>query len=361
MGVTLEEIARASGFSVSTVSRALTNPNYPVNEVTRKRITEVARAMGYKPNMAARSLRTDQTNTIGIIADDILSPFVPPIIRGIQDYLREHDFLSLIVNSDWDPDIEQDAINALISRPVDGIVFAESSHLAINDNLRQSGKPYVFAHRLFGSTIANSVVPDDHYGAALAVKHLVGLGHQRIAMIKGREGWHSASRRFAGYQAELAAQNIDFDPALVQQGDWEYEGGYSAARVLFAVASPPTAIFAANDLMALGAICAAQDAGLRVPQDIAIVGYDNREFTRIVRPKITTVSMPVYEMGHTAAKLLLNQIRNGQEDFEEIQIKGRLFIRESCGADVSQQTVEGLDPATTSRRILLDRDPDPDR
>lgn len=358
MPVTLEAIAKAAGFSVSTVSRALTNPDYPVNPVTRQRIQEVARAMGYKPNMAARSLRTDQTNTIGIIADDILSPFVPPIIRGIQDYLKQHDYLSLIVNSDWDPDIEQDAINALISRPVDGIIFVESSHLARNESLQQSGKPYIFAHRLFGSAIQNSVVPDDHYGATLAVRHLVRLGHRRIAIINGREGWHSAERRYEGYQAELVAQGIEFDPALVQWGDWEYEGGYNAARALLDISPRPTAIFAANDLMALGAICAIQDAGLHVPQDIAVVGYDNREFTRIVRPKITTVSMPVYEMGRTAAELLLKQIAEGRQALDEIKIKGQLFIRETCGADPSQQTPEGVDMATVTRRVLLRKDPD---
>lgn len=358
MPVTLEEIARAAGFSVSTVSRALTNLDYPVSPTTRQHITEVARAMGYKPNLAARSLRTDQTNTIGIIADDILSPFVPPIIRGVQDYLKQYDYLSLIVNSDWDPDIEQDAINALISRPVDGIIFVESSHLAVNESLQQSGKPYFFAHRLFGSTIQNSVVPDDLYGAALAVRHLAGLGHRRIAMIRGREGWHSAERRYAGYQAELAAQNIELDPALVQPGDWEYEGGYSAAKRLLALKSPPTAIFASNDLMALGAIGAIQDAGLSVPQDIAVVGYDNREFSRIVRPRITTVSMPVYEMGRTAAELLLKQIAGSREALDEIKIRGQLYIRETCGADASQRTLEGLDMATVTRRVLLRKDPD---
>jgi len=358
MPVTLEEIARAAGFSVSTVSRALTNLDYPVNPSTRQHIIEVARAMGYKPNLAARSLRTDQTNTIGIIADDILSPFVPPIIRGVQDYLKQHDFLSLIVNSDWDPDIEQDAIDALISRPVDGIIFAESSHLAVNESLQQSGKPYFFAHRLFASTIQNSVVPDDHYGAALAVRHLAGLGHRRIAIIKGPEGWHSAERRYAGYQSELSAQNIAFDPALVQPGDWEYEGGYSAMKRLLALKSPPTAIFASNDLMALGAIGAIQDAGLSVPQDIAVVGYDNREFSRVVRPRITTVSMPVYEMGRTAAELLLKQIAQGREALDEIKIKGQLFIRETCGADASLRTPDGLDMATTTRRVLLRKDPD---
>ncbi|NLF76331.1 MAG: LacI family transcriptional regulator [Chloroflexi bacterium] len=358
MGVTLEEIAREAGFSVSTVSRALTNPDYPVNAATRQHIAEVARAMGYKPNLAARSLRTDQTNTIGIIADDILSPFVPPIIRGVQDYIKQRDYLGLIVNSDWDPSTEQDAINALINRPVDGLIFVESSHLAVNENLQQSGKPFIFAHRLFGSTIENSIVPDDEYGAALAIRHLARLGHRRIAMIKGRQGWHSAERRFHGYQAELAAQSIPFNAELVQQGGWEYEGGYHATRQLLMTDPRPTAIFASNDVMALGAICAIQDAGLSVPEDVAVVGYDNRDFSRIVRPRITTVSMPVYEMGYTAAELLLKQIAGGRQAFDEIKIKGRLFIRESCGADPARRTEDGLDMATTTRRILLHKDPD---
>jgi DNA-binding LacI/PurR family transcriptional regulator len=358
MPVTLEEIAKAAGFSVATVSRALTNHEYPVKPATRQRITEVAHAMGYKPNIAARSLRTDQTNTIGIIVDDILSPFVPPIVRGVQDYLKQFTYLSLIMNSDWDPDIEQDAINTLVSRPVDGIVFVESSHLTANEVLQQSEKPYIFAHRLFGSTIRNSVVPDDYYGAALAVQHLAALGHRRIAYINGPEGWHTAQRRLAGYKDELAAQNLDFDPALVQPGDWEYEGGYAAAKNLLALDELPTAVFAANDLMALGVICALQDAGLHVPNDLAVVGYDNREFARIVRPQITTVSMPVYEMGRTAAELLLKQIEEGRQDMDEVKIKGRLFIRETCGADVSQRTKEDLDVTTAVRRVLLHMDPE---
>jgi LacI family transcriptional regulator len=356
--VTLEEIAKAAGFSVSTVSRALTNQAYPVSPTTRTRIIEVAQAMGYKPNIAARSLRTDQTNTVGIVVDDLLSPFVPPIVRGIQDYLKPFDYLSLIINSDWDPEIEQDAINTLVSRPVDGIIFVEYSHLAVNEALQHSHKPYVFVHRLFGSTIRNSVVPDDHYGAALAVRHLVSLGHRRIAYINGPKGWHSAQRRLDGYRDELAAQNLDFDPTLVQPGDWEYEGGCTAAKNLLALHEPPTAIFSANDLMALGAVGAIQDAGLNVPKDIAIVGYDNRDFTRIFRPRITTVSMPVYKMGRTAAELLLRQMEEGRQDMAEIKVQGQLFVRETCGADVSQRTTEDLDMGTVSRRILLHRDPD---
>jgi DNA-binding LacI/PurR family transcriptional regulator len=358
MPVTLEEIARASGFSVPTVSRALSNSNYPVSSATRQAIIEVAQSLGYKPNLAARSLRTDQTNTIGVIADDILSPFVPPILRGIQDYLKPFDYLSLIVNSDWDPEIEQDAIDSLVSRPVDGIIFVEYSHLAVNKALQESKKPYVFVHRLFGASVQNSVVPDDHYGATLAVRHLASLGHKRIAYINGPEGWHTAQQRLAGYKDELAAQGIEFDPALAQPGDWEYEGGYAAAQTLLALDNLPTAIFAANDTMALGAITAIQEAGLSVPGDIAVVGYDNREFARIVRPRITTVSMPVYEMGRTAAELLLKQIEETRQDMPEIKIKGQLVVRETCGADASQRTPETLDMGATTRRILLHKDPD---
>ncbi len=358
MSVTLEEIAKAAGFSIPTVSRALTNSKYPVNPATRKRILEVAQAMGYKPNLAARSLRTDQTNTIGIIVDDIMSPFVPPIVRGIQDHLKQFEYLNLIVNSDWDPGVEQDAINTLVSRPVDGIIFVEYSHLAVNEVLERSRKPYVFVHRLFGSAIRNSVVPDDYYGAALAVRHLVSLGRRRIAYINGPKGWHTAQQRLAGYKDELAAHGLDFDPTLVQPGDWEYEGGYAAARNLLALKELPTAIFAANDLMAIGAIGAIQDAGLSVPNDIAIVGTDNREFTSIFRPRITTVSMPVYEMGRTAAELLLKQIEQGRQDMAEIKVRGQLYVRDTCGADESQKTQESVSAATASRRILLHKDPD---
>jgi LacI family transcriptional regulator len=358
MAVTLEEIAKASGFSVPTVSRALTNSSYPVSAATRQHILNVAKAMGYKPNLAARSLRTDQTNTIGVIVDDLLSPFIPPIVRGIQDYLKQFDYLSLIINSDWDPAMEQDAVNALISRPVDGIIFAEYPHVAANEALQNSNKPYIFVHRLFGATVANSVVPDDHYGASLAVKHLVELGHRRIAYINGRAAWHSNQRRLDGYRDELMAQGIPFDPALVQPGDWEYEGGYTAAKNLLQLKPRPTAIFSANDVMALGVIAALQDAGLHVPKDMAVVGYDNRDFAAFFRPRLTTVNMPVYEMGRTAAELLLRQIEEGQRATPEIKIKGQLFVRESCGADESKQTKELLNIAYTSRRVLLDKDPD---
>ena len=180
MSVKLEDIARETGFSISTVSRVLSHSNYPVSDSIREKVLRAADTMGYEPNIAARSLRTDRTNTIGILVDDILSPFTPPIVRGIQDTLNEHGFLSLMVNSDWDPAQEESAIKTLLSRPVDGIIFVEYSHQASGDVLERSNKPHVFVHRLFGSPIKNSVVPDDYSGASLATEHLIRLGHQRI-------------------------------------------------------------------------------------------------------------------------------------------------------------------------------------
>jgi LacI family transcriptional regulator len=353
MSVTLEEIAKATGFSVPTVSRALTNPAYPLSTATRQRIVEVAREMGYIPNLTARSLRTDQSNTIGIIVDDILSPFAPPILRGIQDYLKQFDYLNLIVNSDWYPEVEQEAISTLLSRPVDGIIFVENAHLKDNAVLQGSRKPFVFVHRFVGSKVMNSIVPDNYDGVVLALQHLVALGHRRIAFINGPDGWPVAHQRLEAYRDELVAQNLVFDPTLVEKGDWEYDGGYKAAETLLKLSHLPTAIFVANDLMALGAIDAIHEAGLNVPKDLAIVGYDNRDFTNIFRPRITTVSIPAYEMGQLAAEFLLKQIKDGRQEMDEIKVKGSLFIRETCGADPSQRTQEAVNVGTAGRRNLL--------
>ena len=358
MSVRLEDIAKETGFSISTVSRVLSNSDYPVSDQIREKVVRAAEMMGYEPNIAARSLRTDRTKTIGILVDDLLSPFTPPIVRGIQDCLNENGFLSLIVNSDWDPDQEQAAIKTLLSRPVDGIIFVEYSHQTTSDTLERSNKPHVFVHRLFGSPIRNSVVPDDYHGASLATGHLLHLGHRRIAYINGPENWHTCRARLSGYRNTLADHKLPFDEALVQPGDWELESGYAATKNFLNLSERPTAIFVANDLMALGAMYAIQDAGLGVPEDVAVVGYDNRNFTKTVRPRITTVSMPVIEMGGVAAALLLNQIAEGRKEEEEIKVKGQLIVRETCGAPEALQTQQELDSRRLFRRVQFNKQPE---
>jgi LacI family transcriptional regulator len=357
MSVTLEDIARATGFSVPTVSRVISNSAYPVSAATRQRILDAAQALGYRPNLSARGLRTERTNTIGVLVDDIMSPFVPPIVRGIQDHLVQHGFSCLIVNSDWNPDLEHSAIADLLSRPVDGIIFVEYSHASTSAELERSQKPRLFVHRLFGGAIKNSITLDEEQNVTLLMRHLLGLGHRRIAYINGPPSWSASQKRLAAYGAALAAHGIPPDPALMRAGDWEFQSGYDAAASLLAHDERPTAIFAANDQMALGAIYACQDAGVAVPGEIAVVGYDNRDFTRLMRPRITTVSLPAYEMGQAAAEQLQKQITEGLSEFDEIKIPGQLYIRESCGAHPAMRTPEEPLSKTGVRRLLLNRDP----
>jgi DNA-binding LacI/PurR family transcriptional regulator len=336
MPVTLHELAKATGCSVSTVSRALNNSEHPVNEVTRERILAMASQIGYRPNMTARGLKMDRTFTIGLIVYNIASPFTPVLIRGIQEYLKQHDYFSTIISTDFDPDLESEAVHQLISRSIDGVIFVESWRDESNNPLDLANKPYVFVYRLFNGSYANSVVVDDIHGARLAVEHLVKLGHRRIAFINGPHDWDASKERLAGYKDILEQNGIPYEARMVEEGTWEVQSGYSAAKKFLKIPQPPTAIFAANDFMALGAIYAIQDAGLNVPKDIAVVGYDDRDFASFSKPTITTVCPPSYEMGQLAAQLILNRLENQIEIKDPIRVQGKLTIRESCGAEQGQ-------------------------
>jgi LacI family transcriptional regulator len=336
MPVTLHELAKATGCSVSTVSRALNNSEHPVNNATRERILAIASQMGYRPNMTARGLKMDRTFTIGLIVYNIASPFTPVLIRGIQEYLKQHDYFSTIISTDFDPDLESEAVHQLISRSIDGVIFVESWRDESNKPLDLANKPYVFVYRLFNGSYANSVVVDDFHGARLAVEHLVKLGHRRIAFINGPHDWDASKERLAGYKDILGQNGIPYQARMVEEGSWEVQSGYSAARKFLKIPQPPTAIFAANDFMALGTIYAIQDAGLNVPKDIAVVGYDDRDFASFSKPTITTVCPPSYEMGQLAAQLILNRLENQIEIKDPIRVQGKLIIRESCGAEQGQ-------------------------
>jgi LacI family transcriptional regulator len=216
-------------------------------------------------------------------------------------------------------------------RQIDGIIFVESYMRSSSEVAELINKPHLFVHRLFNSLEANSIVPDDRFGARLAVKHLLNLGHRRIAFINGPEGWDSSVNRLAGYREELLDSEVKFEPSLVYQGDWQVQSGYSAAQELLNLPVRPTAIFAANDLMALGVIYAAQAMGLSVPQDVALVGYDDRDFTGFVRPALTTIQMPCEKMGQAAADSLMQLIKGEKDVIEPMRVQGQLVVRQSCG------------------------------
>ena len=340
MPVSLVDVAKAAGVSNATVSRVLTNSDHPIAEETRRKVLVAAETLGYRPNLIARGLRTEQTFTIGVIVENILSPFIPPITRGIHDYLSQHNYSAIIINSDWDPIVETAALENLARRHIDGVIFVESYTRSSDEVTRLIPKPHIFVHRLFNALNPNSVAPDDLYGARLAVHHLACLGHRRIAFINGPEGWDATINRMAGYQQELAAWGIPFDPTLVGRGDWEVQSGFAITQQLLAHTPPPTAIFAANDLMALGVIYAVQDAGLQVPNDIAVVGYDDRDFAGFVRPAITTVTMPCEAMGRLSAEFLLRLIDQEVDVIEPTLVQGELVVRQSCGAATGEWQFE---------------------
>jgi LacI family transcriptional regulator len=351
--VTLHEIASAADVSIATVSRALTNSGHPVSSATKQRIIDIAKELGYRPNLVARSLKTDRTFTIGIITDTITSPFSPLIIRGIQDHLEAAGYFSIILNGDWNPEVETEAIQRLLSRAVDGLIFVESWLNDTSSVLKLTDKPHVFVHRLFdGEDHRNRVSVDENYGTDLAIEHLVRLGHRRIAFINGPGGWYASEHRLIGYQETLARSGIAYDPQLVIAGDWEVQSGFPAARQFLELPHRPTAIFAANDLMALGAIYAIQEAGLRVPEDIAIVGYDDREIANLTRPTITTVTMPCYEMGQAAAQLMSGSFENGENSEDLIKVQGTLIVRESCGGSGGRMPLEKHQSHSTPKRLL---------
>ncbi len=356
MAVTLHKLARAAGVSVATASRALNEGSHPVNEATKQRILTLAEQMGYKPNLIARGLRTDRTLTIGIIVDSIVSPFTPIIIRGIQDHLQERHYFSFIINTDRDPAYESRAIDDLVGRSIDGVIHVELRLRGANPALDLVSKPYVFVHRLFSRADRNSVSVDDNYGAHLAMDHLARLGHTRIAYIGGPSGWDASANRLAGYGEALASRGIEYDPRLVSEGNWELQSGFRAARSFLDIPERerPTAIFAANDLMALGAIYAIQSAGLRVPEEIAVVGYDDREIASLSRPTITTVTLPCYEMGMASARLLLDLLNKHVEVSDAIVTRGRLIVRESSGDPEGKIPLERYESHTTADHLIED-------
>ncbi len=353
MPITLTELADAAGVSLATASRALNDSAHPMNKETKRRVLALAQELGYRPNLMARSLKTERTFAIGIIVDDIAGAFTPLVLRGIQDYLNEHHYFSVVINADWNPETETEAIQNLISRSIDGIIFVESRLRDAQPMLDTANKPYVFAHRLFGGAKSNSVNVDDVAGGRMATEHLLILQHRRIGFITGRKGWNASEDRLAGYRAALKHAHIPFDRALVIEGDWEMQSGYAAAKKFLQMSDRPTAIFAANDLMALGAMYAIQEAGLRVPEDIAVVGYDDREIAGLARPLITTVSLPCYEMGQRSAELLLQLLEKKINAVEPIRIPGKLIVRESSGALRAKMPLAQYITRTSPRRSAV--------
>lgn len=328
----MRDVAERAGVSVTTVSHVI-NETRPVSDKLQQRVINAMAELGYRPNALARSLRRKQSHTIGIIVPDSVNPFFAEVARGIEDVSFEQDYSVILCNSDGDLAKELLYTNVLAEKRVDGILFVAVSGVTTDHLLPLQARkmPVVVVDRDVPGAAFDSVLVDNAQGGRLATQHLIDLGHQRIGCITGPPDLTSSAERATGYRQALHENNLASDEKLIAGGDFQYRSGYEAARQLLAVDDPPTAIFAGNDLMAVGAICAVAELGLRVPADLSIVGFDNIRLASFTNPPLTTINQPKSKMGELAATMLLERMRNRELSPRRRLLETSLLIRQSTG------------------------------
>jgi len=333
LSTTMKDIAREAGVSINTVSRAL-NGKPDVNEDTKKRILEIADRLNYVPNFLAKGLVTKNTRTIGVIVSDNANPFFARMIKGIEDYARSRGYNIILCNTDERYEKEEEAVRLLREKRVDGLLItltpAQKERTDILE-LKRTGVPFVLLNRHMDDIMTDYVINDNVYGAYLAVSHLAKLGHKRIGYISGPSQISSVRERLEGYRKALFENNIEFDNSLVKGSNLKMEGGYRLMKEFLELENRPTAVFTYSDFLAIGALKALKEAKLQVPKDIALVGYDDIEFSSLLEVPLTTVHQPRYRIGEEGAKILINRIEGkDSEGLHQIILKPELVIRESA-------------------------------
>ena len=327
----IKDVARLAGVSHSTVSRALRN-SPRVNAETIERIQRIAAESGYRTSAVGRSLVTRRTNTIGVVVTTITDLFAAEVVSGIEEAAAARDFSIFLANSNADPDREMRLVRTLEERRVDGIVVTASRvgalYIPILSKMRV---PIVLLNNQHPSEFAHSVMIDNTDASITATRHLIDLGHRRIAYIGDRNGRQSDTERFAGYRHALDAADLPFEPELVFHGDGNPEGGMDGIDRLLSLPHPPTAIFCYDDMTAIGALRQIRTRGLRVPDDVSLVGFDDLQIIRYVDPPLTTVRQPMARMGRLAMETLFDLLA-GSRSNHNIKVPGELIVRESTAA-----------------------------
>ena len=325
---TIYDVARVAGVSTATVSRAL-NGTGQIAPATSAAIDAAVRQLGYQPNTVARSLVTKSTQTIALLLPDIANPFYATLVRGIQQQALAAGSMMLLCTTEGDPSREEQYLSLLRAKQVDG-VLVDGLVLPperIADFVR-GGLPIVCLDRDIDSTSVPLVQVDNRLGARLATEHLLSLGHERIAHVAGAPGLRISDERVGGYRDALAAAAVEHDPALVAVGSFPGDGGYEATRALLA-ASPLTAVFAANDLSAVGVMHAIAESGRRAPDDVSVIGFDDLPLAAHTTPPLTTIHQPAFEIAQRATQLLL-ELAGGREVPQRLHLlEPELVVRAS--------------------------------
>jgi LacI family transcriptional regulator len=333
MSVTIREVAREAGVSVATVSRAL-NDKGSVREDTRQRVREAAERLRYVPHGAARSLITKCTNTVGVLLPDLYGEFFSEVIRGIDQVARRTRYHLLVSSSHDDREEVEAAFHAMRGR-VDGlVVMTPEIDAETLEAYLPSTVPAVLLNCRVDGEAFDSITIDNYGGAYAMVRHLIGIGHTRIALICGAAGNRDASERVRGYRDAMAVLGGEWSPELELPGDFTEESGHAAVAALLRLPRRPTAVFASNDSMAIGALSALGEEGIPVPDDMAVVGFDDIPIARYVTPALTSVHVPITELGARGMKSLLEglEVENRHMRRHET-LTTRLVVRASCGAE----------------------------
>ena len=326
---TIREVAESAGVSYATVSHVINNTRFVLPE-TRERVLKAMTALNYRPNALARSLRQGKTNTIGLVLPDSANPFFAEISRSIEDEAFNTGYSVFLCNTELDVQRELFYVDVLSKKQVDGIIFVAAGDQADSlDFLISQNMPVVIIDRNLPNVQVDAVLPDHQLGGYLATRHLLELGHTRIACIAGPSSITPSAERITGYRDALEQANIPFDEKLVLRGDYHAQSGLEITNAFLKMAPRPTAIFALNDLMALGALRAATEAGCLVPQDLAVVGYDDLEISQYTNPPLTTIAQPKTEIGRQAVNLLVDRIIQKDRTTSRVVLPPELIVRQS--------------------------------
>jgi LacI family transcriptional regulator len=311
----LRDVAELAGVSITTVSHVLNDvPGKRIAAKTRQRVRSAAAQLEYRPNKLAQGLRSQRSYSLGFVSDLVATtPYAVRMVLGAQDAAANVGYLLFLVTSGGDQDLEAQQLRALLDRQIDGLLYASMFHRVVEPPALLEAAPAVLLDARCADGRYSSVLPDETGGARAAVEELARHGHKRIGFLHNELDIPARSLRMLGYQEALAAHGIDFDPELVRCGE-DAPGGYAAARELLDRAERPTALFCFTDRMAMGAYQAAQELGLRIPHDLSVVGFDDQEVVSAgLRPGLTTMALPHYEMGQWAVTELMKRIDVGND------------------------------------------------
>ncbi|UOF90347.1 LacI family transcriptional regulator [Fodinisporobacter ferrooxydans] len=329
MKPTIYDVAKEAGVSISTVSRVINNTGR-IGEKTRKKVLEVVEQLNYHPSVVASALTGKRTCTIGLIIPDVANPFFAELSRSIEDHGRELGFNLLMCNTDNNPDTEEMYLSLLKQKSVDGIIIGTTTkNYNLLRELQKEHFPIALIAQDIPELMLDVVTVDDFLGGYMATSHLVSLGHEKIGCILGTLARTSEKYRYQAYRQVLEENGLDFDEDFVMHTDYSMEDSKRAALELLRSPKRPTAVFANYDSLAIGVYQAAKELGLKIPEDISVIGFDNTILASIVDPPLTTIAQPIHEMGQQVMDLLVQEIEGRKNTKRRLVLPPELIIRNS--------------------------------